>query len=72
MSVNEYLKKFGKVEEKLYFLNWLDYNATGIMLFTNSSELKSIAEKIADSKYSYLYRVKIDENLDENKLKKMI
>lgn len=36
MSVNEYLEKFSKIKEKVYFFGRLDYTATGLMLFTNS------------------------------------
>jgi hypothetical protein len=42
------------------------------MLFTNSIELKHIVEKVTNNKYNYLYRVKVDGNIDEEKYKKMI
>ncbi len=65
MSINEYLKKFTKMKEDVFFVGRLDYNATGIMLFSNSEELKNIVQKVSDEKYTYLYKVKVDGNITE-------
>ncbi len=43
------------MKEDVHFIGRLDYNATGLMLFTNSNELKQVVEKVAEDKYTYLY-----------------
>lgn len=42
MSINEYLNKFTKMKDDVFFVGRLDYNATGLMLFSNSQELKDV------------------------------
>lgn len=48
MSINEYLKQFTKMKEEVFFIGRLDYNASGLMLFTNSEELKGIVQQVSE------------------------
>lgn len=72
MSIPEFIKKFRKFDEKIYLFGRLDYNASGLMLFTNSLELKNTIDKVVNTKYVYLYKIKIDGNISEEIFGKMI
>jgi 16S rRNA U516 pseudouridylate synthase RsuA-like enzyme len=72
MSVHEYLSKFTKMKENVHLIGRLDYNATGIILFSNSEELCKIVQKVSDEKYTYLYHIKVDGNISKEIYEKMI
>lgn len=57
-----------KDETNYHCIGKLDFNASGLILLTNSPELQTVVQKVAQERFKFTYTIKVFGRFTEEKL----